>query len=230
MNSHIGEIENSEQWAPISDLMAVLMLIFMFVAIVFIRTVVIAETTHREECDKIYQVLKSEFGRDFANWDVKLLKDLTIRFRNPEILFETGEDQIRPRFADILRNFFPRYMDVVRSKEASGRHSRDTNRGTYIQCLERGARRERCIFQKHGFVSKAHPRNPAVCPGTTRISGIYRVGQGAHHRQRLVVQPVNSDRGWQRGLCAFAEGGISSDDRILPKSGGLRQNRGARRT
>lgn len=107
----------NEQWAPISDLMAVLMLIFMFIAIIFVRTVVNAETAHREECNKIYQVLKKEFNRDFTVWDVELLEDLTIRFRNPEVLFESGKDRIRLRFRDILRDFFPRYMQVTRSEQ-----------------------------------------------------------------------------------------------------------------
>ena len=108
-----GEADDGEQWAPVSDLMAALMLIFMFIAIVFIRTVVAAKDVHREECVKIHQLLKAEFGPDFADWDVELLEDLTIRFRNPEVLFEVGEAEIRPKFEGILRDFFPRYMRAV---------------------------------------------------------------------------------------------------------------------
>ena len=110
MNFWNSESDENAQWAPVSDLMAALMLIFLFISIVFIRTIVTAEVAHGEECNKMYQVLETEFGSDFADWDVGLLEDLTIRFRNPEILFESGEDRIRPRFADILRQFFPRYM------------------------------------------------------------------------------------------------------------------------
>ncbi len=117
MNLGFGKTEDSEQWAPISDLMAALMLIFMFIAIIFIRSVVTAETTYREECDKIYQVLTKEFRTDFEDWDVELLEDLTIRFRNPEVLFETGEAVIRPRFADMLGDFFPRYMNIIYSEQ-----------------------------------------------------------------------------------------------------------------
>ena len=104
-------------WAPVSDLMAALMLIFMFIAIVFIREVVEADSVNRQECEKVYQLLRTEFGPDFEEWDVELLEDLTIRFRNPEVLFLPGDDQIRPRFDRILRDFFPRYMDVVRSPD-----------------------------------------------------------------------------------------------------------------
>ncbi len=117
MNLSFGKSDDSEQWAPVSDLMAALMLIFMFIAIIFVRTVVTAESTYREECDKIYQVLATEFESDFATWDVELLEDLTIRFRSPEVLFEAGEAHIRPRFADILRDFFPRYMKIIHSEQ-----------------------------------------------------------------------------------------------------------------
>lgn len=117
MNFHVAESPDNEQWAPVSDLMVALMLIFMFIAIVYIRVVVKEETVYQQECDKIYQVLQAEFGDDFNSWNVELLENLIIRFHNPEVLFETGEDRIRPRFADILRNFFPRYMKIVQSEE-----------------------------------------------------------------------------------------------------------------
>ncbi len=110
----IGSGDN-EYWAPVSDLMAALMLIFMFIAIVFIRDVVESETVNGEKCKEVYRLLQTEFGHDFKRWDVELLEDLTIRFRNPEVLFESGKDEIRGRFAGILRDFFPRYMDVVQS-------------------------------------------------------------------------------------------------------------------
>ena len=111
------ESDGGGQWMSVSDLMAALMLIFMFIAIMFIRTVVTAEVTYREECDKIYRVLQSEFEGDFDSWDVELLEDLTIRFRNPEVLFESGADKIRPRFIHILENFIPRYFGVIQTPE-----------------------------------------------------------------------------------------------------------------
>lgn len=110
-----GESGADEQWAPVSDLMAALMLIFMFVAILFVRTVVDAQGVQREECENMYRVLATEFGQDFEDWDVELLKDLTIRFRNPEILFAQGRDTVSPRFREILENFFPRYVKILRS-------------------------------------------------------------------------------------------------------------------
>ena len=110
-----GEAGDDEQWAPLSDLMAALMLIFMFIAILFVRTIVQAEETFKAECDKILASFRGEFGGDFEKWDVDLLEDLTIRFRNPEILFESGQTDVRPRFQAILESFFPRYLSIVKS-------------------------------------------------------------------------------------------------------------------
>jgi len=113
MNIDALHATDDEQWMPVSDLMALLMLIFMFIAIIFVRTVVDQEKVFQEECDKIYRVLEAEFEDDFVNWKVELLEDLTIRFKNPEVLFLAGSDEIRPYFQRILSVFFPRYMRVV---------------------------------------------------------------------------------------------------------------------
>lgn len=105
---------DDEQWAPLSDLMAALMLIFMFIAILFVRTIVQSEETYKAECDKILTSFKTEFGSDFKKWDVDLLNDLTIRFRNPDILFESGRADVRPHFQAILQSFFPRYLSITK--------------------------------------------------------------------------------------------------------------------
>jgi outer membrane protein OmpA-like peptidoglycan-associated protein len=44
-----------------------------------------------------------------------LLKDLTIRFEEPEVLFDTGKDTLKPRFTVILDDFFPRYVSILSS-------------------------------------------------------------------------------------------------------------------
>ena len=109
------QADDGEQWMPVSDLMAVLMLIFIFIAVIFIRDVWSGEESARIECDKIYNALNDRFADDFEKWDVEFLKkDLTIRFRNPEILFESDKDKIRPRFERVLGDFFPSYIETVR--------------------------------------------------------------------------------------------------------------------
>lgn len=120
LKSASSAAEDSEQWAPISDLMAALMLIFMFIAIVFMRTTILSEDIYKAECSKILASFKTAFEDDFARWDVELLNDLTIRFRNPDILFGSGEADVQPRFEEILRSFFPRYLRIINRHARTG--------------------------------------------------------------------------------------------------------------
>ena len=39
--------------------------------------------------------------------------DNTIRFREPEVLFDTGDRYVKQRFKDILDDFFPRYVRIL---------------------------------------------------------------------------------------------------------------------
>jgi len=114
--------EDENDWLSVSDLMAGLMVIFLFVAIVFIRPLAetnrqmkeIAEAWQQRE-EEIYQALSREFQDDLPKWNAIIIrKTLLIRFNSPEILFETGEDQIRPEFKTILDDFYPRYVRVLK--------------------------------------------------------------------------------------------------------------------
>lgn len=118
---HHSAASEEEQWAPVSDLMAVLMLVFMFIAIIFARTVVEQEELSNEACDKVYEILDKEFRGDFKNpkWDAELGKDLTIIFRNPEVLFPNGSFEITDEFKKVLDVFWPRYIDVIKRYEDS---------------------------------------------------------------------------------------------------------------
>ena len=40
-------------------------------------------------------------------------EDLSFEFHSPEVLFDTGEITLKPRFTEILEDFFPRYLRVL---------------------------------------------------------------------------------------------------------------------
>ena len=132
-----ADIDDSEQWAPVSDLMAALMFIFMLIAVISVVSIVSAESnetngapvaeetaepseiteqseTFSAECDKIYRELKSEFRNDLPEWRAELDPNLTFRFQDPKVLFASGSAEITARFEEILANFFPRYMRKIR--------------------------------------------------------------------------------------------------------------------
>ena len=113
-------IEGSH-WLSVSDLMAGLMMIFLFIAITYMRFVqiekerirqvaVVADETH----NALHRSLKEEFDRDLVRWKAEIDEEtLTFRFNDPEILFEQNKKEIRPVFEGILREFFPRYLRVL---------------------------------------------------------------------------------------------------------------------
>ncbi len=113
--------EDENEWLSVSDLMAGLMVIFLFIAIVFIRPLAeqnlkikeIASSWQENETE-LYVALLEEFSEDLPRWNAEIEKEtLLIRFRSPDVLFGTGQAIIRPEFSAILSDFFPRYVRVL---------------------------------------------------------------------------------------------------------------------
>ena len=105
--------EKKKEIARRAGVMGSLMLVFMFVAVIVIRNVV----GDAAACGRLYQELRTEFQTDFEAWDVELREDLTIRFRNPDVLFDNSEHTITARFQATLRDFFPRYVSTLQALE-----------------------------------------------------------------------------------------------------------------
>ena len=42
---------------------------------------------------------------------------MTIRFKEPDVLFDAGRSDIQPAFQEILNNFFPRYIRVLQREQ-----------------------------------------------------------------------------------------------------------------
>jgi outer membrane protein OmpA-like peptidoglycan-associated protein len=61
--------------------------------------------------------LQNEFKESFKQWDAELLGDMTIRFNNPNVQFAIQSAELRPEFQNLLRDFFPRYMKIIRSEK-----------------------------------------------------------------------------------------------------------------
>jgi len=113
---------NSDEsnWTSFSDIMTGLMVIFMFISISYIvevqkkqkeRDIIFEEFKATKE--QLYAELENEFKDDFEEWQVELDKDLSIKFTNPDVLFVSGETNIRPHFAEILNDFLPRYFSIL---------------------------------------------------------------------------------------------------------------------
>lgn len=121
---------HDDHWIPLSDLMTGLMMIFLLIAISYMikveadskvikessaRTKEIA-TLYKRMKSELYEDLRHEFEKDLPRWDAELLADATIRFKAPDVLFDSGRSELKQRFRDILAEFFPRYVTIIGSK------------------------------------------------------------------------------------------------------------------
>ena len=119
------EQDTEEHWISISDMMAGLMVIFLFIAISYMLHVQaekekiekIAITYEKLQSD-LYADLEKEFEKDLNQWNAVLDRQtLSVRFKEPEVLFAQGEAEVRPAFKNILKDFFPRYIKVLRQPD-----------------------------------------------------------------------------------------------------------------
>ena len=112
---------DDEHWISVSDLMAGLMVIFMFIAISYIRPVQDERDTVRdiavafqEAEENLYRALWKEFQDDLPRWGASLdRKTLSIRFKAPEVLFDAAQVTLKERVKEIIADFFPRYIAVL---------------------------------------------------------------------------------------------------------------------
>ncbi len=109
------------QWLSVSDLMAGLMMVFLFISIALMRSAFIERdkikevaVAYQENQVAIYDALMDEFKPHLENWGAEIDRDtLSFIFKSPDVLFATGDIRIKPKFKKILNNFFPRYLAVL---------------------------------------------------------------------------------------------------------------------
>lgn len=103
-------------WMSVSDLMTGLMIIFLFVAVAYMIQVKDSESVLREYIETkqhLHQKLVNEFKGDTAEWKMVVGRDLSMKFKEPEVLFAQGSGEIKPKFMQILDEFIPRYLNIL---------------------------------------------------------------------------------------------------------------------
>jgi len=112
--------KKDSHWIPLADLMTVLMIIFLFMAISYM-IVIKKKQNDQNKIFKEYEETKiglfndldSTFRKDAQRWNLKLERDLSIKFTNPQVLFDEGSSEIKDEFKIILSEFLPKYLGVV---------------------------------------------------------------------------------------------------------------------
>ena len=106
--------EDDSQWLPISDLMTVLMAIFLIISIIYLNERLSPAQKYIKTKADIYNDLDKTFK--YNNWKGYELdkEDLSIKFVSPDILFDFGKSEIKTEFQEILDEFIPSFVEILR--------------------------------------------------------------------------------------------------------------------
>lgn len=114
--------DDGEHWLSISDLMSGLMIVFLFIAVSFMRYTSLEKdkitdiaVAYQENQVAIFNALNREFEAELPIWNASLDHEtLAFQFNSPEVLFNAGDSEINEKFREILADFIPRYLMVLK--------------------------------------------------------------------------------------------------------------------
>lgn len=105
----------------VSDLMAGLMMVFLFISVALMRDAMLERdkikevaVTYEKTQEAIYIALLDEFSEDLEKWGAEIDRSsLSFNFTAPDVLFANGKATLTSKFELILNDFFPRYLEVL---------------------------------------------------------------------------------------------------------------------
>lgn len=118
-------------WIGISDLMSVLMIVFLFIAVLFMLKVQDDQREMQRQHEAMAAVaraydesqnalrgrLEEAFSQRLAQWRAEILPNGAVRFNHPQSLFRAGSAELSAEFRGVLADFFPRYVAMLYSEE-----------------------------------------------------------------------------------------------------------------
>lgn len=156
---HISQDENAFSLST-GDLMAGLL--FIFILLLMGALLQVQEKAEQDEeivkrYDKIktqlYIDLQDEFKEDLKVWRASIDSTLCIRFQEPSMLFDEGQDALKDNFKSILDDFFPRYIAVINRPQYKDNieeiriEGHTNSNGGYFSNMELSQNRTRAVLQ-----------------------------------------------------------------------------------
>jgi len=135
--------DESAQWVSMSDMMTGLMLIFLLIAVAFMYQVQLKQkdkekilVEYNESNLQLYKELKSSFSDKEKVWWMKINPDLEIKFNKEDINFETDSFIIPENFKNILKDFIPKYLEIINNKKYNDKIKEIKILGHTWECLD----------------------------------------------------------------------------------------------
>jgi outer membrane protein OmpA-like peptidoglycan-associated protein len=102
-----------DEWISVSDMMAGLMMIFLFLSIIYIENISKYFSEVSDLSDDICADLRNEFEQETNEWDMSICENgLLISFES-DSNFEVNSANLSAEFSEVLESFYPRLMNVM---------------------------------------------------------------------------------------------------------------------
>lgn len=117
-----AEIENAGSAGDfnlsISDMMSALCALFVLLCIGIVLQLKQVSEHYVNTKYTLYKDLSKEFSADLEKWNAEIdAENLSIRFKDPSVLFVMNKSDLRNSYKRILDDFFPRLLNVVSNYE-----------------------------------------------------------------------------------------------------------------
>jgi outer membrane protein OmpA-like peptidoglycan-associated protein len=113
MNFLSSSSKEDDTWISAADMMAGLMMIFLFIAIIYIQNISKYFDDVSDVRDEICTNLRNEFAADLERWDMTICEGgLLIRFQS-DSNFDRASSSLSPDFEKLLDSFIPRLFGVI---------------------------------------------------------------------------------------------------------------------
>ena len=163
MKKRNRDIENDEENAfalSTGDLMAGLL--FIFILLLMSAMLQVQEKAEQDEeivkrydqiKTQLYIDLQEEFKEDLTVWRATIDSTLCVRFQEPSMLFDEGDDNLKQNFKGILDDFFPRYIAVLMRPQYKDNieeiriEGHTNSNGGYFSNMELSQNRTRAVLQ-----------------------------------------------------------------------------------
>lgn len=112
---HIGKKQsnNADHWISLSDIMTALMMVFLLISLIYmirVKESVDIPKVFKADEEQLYAQLNEKLSAKLVKWGATLSPDLTVRFSNEDIIFQSGSPELKPDFKKALDEYFPDYL------------------------------------------------------------------------------------------------------------------------
>lgn len=163
MKKRQTDIERNDENAfalSTGDLMAGLL--FIFILLLMGAMLQVQEKAEQDEeivkrydqiKTQLYIDLQEEFKEDLTVWRASIDSTLCVRFQEPSMLFDEGDDNLKQNFKNILDDFFPRYIEVLMRPQYKENieeiriEGHTNSNGGYFSNMELSQNRTRAVLQ-----------------------------------------------------------------------------------